>query len=1689
MKGKVYKKIISIILTFCICFSACGPAGSDEIKDTAALQTTIKANPFASSATSMAINKLYTFGLSMAGTALTKIADSTDCEQFQQIVSFLDKWVFGNGQKRSNAALVDMCKQILEELEVIETTLSEYTAQIEQSIGEQNFTNAMKTVNAKWETDVHSLEGNGIEDALNKYKDYMEVAQNYADDKATAEDMDRAKETLFNEFCNIYKTKASIPVEDNTPEKLREKIFGDTIVNDIFHSSISSMKNNLLKDTNYADVLAQFAYQALPLANQQYEYIKAGINQQFTEIVLLEMLHEEFLSQYGEYLAEKYPDNETKWAGYSKLVDDLETLNEDTAINMGAMLDRDLKVYPAQNITLKLNEFPIEDAEEEVTLHNTEFQDSVTYYESLRNDKFVSYPVYISENEKFTKLYTLTNMGINTFYIKKGSKESFSVKALDFKEDVDMDPDEHNPTCDYYNLAEKYYTDGTNKKIRCAKEPAEISQLFNMNSYNMSGSIPQNYLSNYLSYSDGNTVFILFPGFDKGKNTIFTTGYAKYKNVINAQNAVPYSDFTSNKTTTLSLEDVQNGKKYSNDYYSVIYVNEEGTENHTIDVAKSGSGNSEIYIKNNDKNEESVTVKEGDTFTVRFKAASEDTVLKSVKLRQHNNATNKKEVTKETVILTREDLENMSADEDGYFTLECPACFADTTIVLDTEKGYFVNTENEGSMSADIEFDSYTNLYLPGDTVSFTVDDGIDSVVMKSGNTRRQIELVDYDEHGIGANFTMPASDVTLVYKAIDKNHVFDDNGFCVNCGCYEPAVLNDKNEYVITNAGNLFWFSSLVQGDKTLAEFEQKNMDANAVLATDINLSGHDWKPIDIYYGTIDGADHTISNLKLDVNEAMLDVNEAISYVGFCNALYGTIKNLTVEGNITFSVNGVHIGGIAGCLNSGTISNVTSRVNISNTGGELKHVGGIVGTIEKTNSTPATVDKCLNFGSINISNSTDCIGGVAGYTNSGGHISNCANLGKVAAAKSGAFTGGILGYLNNSEPSVKDCYNYGEVSNSGDTAYCGAIIGWARNYTAENISNNYYLDTSASLALGKDSKAGLSVESKNSNQFSSGEVAYLLNSKVADGTQVWYQNIDNGLAPDNYPVFEGGTVYYIDDKDYYSNTLVEPKEPEFEKDEDGSLIIRTYDDLVKLSQLVRSDYELYGAQRYTLENNIMAPSDSVWSQGIGSAADNKPFNGTFNGNGYCILGLNIDAAEYGGLFEIIGEKGNVNNLFVFDYKYNKSCVNAGAIAAINNGTIDHCTNGINVGSAAIFTNPETKEPVSASSFNSEVKGELSGGIVSKNNGLITGCRNAGKVTGNECGGIAGENTGKIYGCANNGTIGIEGSSLTKTAGGIAGKNGGIIGSSYNSAKIYGSFSNSTGSIAGLNGYDSNNNPQVDNVFYITINGLNAVGTDSLVKSLNVNNIVKKQSEMKSDTFTDELNNVTDDTVKWCRNKSLNGGYPKIESSIFKQMVKKLDNGITLKGSMHSEINISYDQVEEGSNEYNELVYEINQAKAYNESRDAQSVSRDTQNYISVNGEREVIKGYTVSITDKDSKPVLAELWIQGDIEVSVPVDNENVLLVGVDNAGELIECEPVSYENNTASFKISEPVSFAIVDKNYTVKINDSDNSSKNNNKNSSIVKAAKTGDATDLSIVLISLMLCSLILSAVWWRKNEVE
>ena len=125
--------------------------------------------------------------------------------------------------------------------------------------------------------------------------------------------------------------------------------------------------------------------------------------------------------------------------------------------------------------------------------------------------------------------------------------------------------------------------------------------------------------------------------------------------------------------------------------------------------------------------------------------------------------------------------------------------------------------------------------------------------------------------------------------------------------------------------------------------------------------------------------------------------------------------------------------------------------------------------------------------------------GGVCG-NNYNGTVTNCYNTGTVSG--SGLNAGGVCGWNYNG--TITNCYNTGAVSGRN----AGGVCGWNNS----TITNCYYLSGTAETGVGSDSGTAADIEEKSQSQFSSGEVAWLLQN--GQGDQVWGQEIGKDELP-----------------------------------------------------------------------------------------------------------------------------------------------------------------------------------------------------------------------------------------------------------------------------------------------------------------------------------------------------------------------------------------------------------------------------------------------------------------------------------------------------------------------------------------------------------------------------------------------
>ena len=371
--------------------------------------------------------------------------------------------------------------------------------------------------------------------------------------------------------------------------------------------------------------------------------------------------------------------------------------------------------------------------------------------------------------------------------------------------------------------------------------------------------------------------------------------------------------------------------------------------------------------------------------------------------------------------------------------------------------------------------------------------------------------IIDNDGHGKTTDEMHQADFCKLItYESYQ-------NGICTLCQeAYQEAVrTEDKYDidgdgkkdvvYEIGNAGQLYWFADKVNNDNDT----YKN--ANAVLTADITVNTgvlddngnpakdtkefKNWTPIGTvnykYQGTFDGQNHTISGLYYD----------NLNYVGLFGYLdSGSILNVGV---IDSYFNGLNYpSGLCSWNSMGTIMNCYYAGTVKGSLG----VGGICGYNDDS-----VIKNCYNAGTISGSSESSCVGGICGY-NCESVVDNCYNVGTV---EGGERVGGVSGF---NRGTIKNCYSIDDIDGS---LYVGGVCGHYMGGTVMNCYYNSSVNERVAIGLNEGTTVTM-VERKTTEQFQSGEVAYLLQDGQEAKTEVvWGQKI----GTDSYPVLGGSNV------------------------------------------------------------------------------------------------------------------------------------------------------------------------------------------------------------------------------------------------------------------------------------------------------------------------------------------------------------------------------------------------------------------------------------------------------------------------------------------------------------------------------------------------------------------------------------
>lgn len=514
-------------------------------------------------------------------------------------------------------------------------------------------------------------------------------------------------------------------------------------------------------------------------------------------------------------------------------------------------------------------------------------------------------------------------------------------------------------------------------------------------------------------------------------------------------------------------------------------------------------------------------------------------------------------------------------------------------------------------------------------------------------------------------------------------------------------------NPYQIATAAQLAYLAQQVNGGNN---YDGKYFQ----LTNDIDLNNHDWIVIggsfsSSFSGFFDGKGNTISNLGTNP-----DYNNYDKPIGLFPCVAGaTIENLTVIiSNIGLN-QGCFVGGIAGSVEGNT---TTTIKNCCVLGGPINAyhpmsdaaAGGIVGAV---NSSEENFALTISFCCANVSNITSTV--LNGQP---------------------CIVGGIIGFNRyDKNITIQNCASFTtNMKYSSDYDYNCEFGGILGKGSATTLSNNYSnplcLFTKAII------NEHLTEQSSTTTKITGGE------SDNANGAALTTEN----SKPDGAAFTDWAVQGW---------TLAEGKLPKISSSAPDILVkisigagtepvpylITSAADLEYVAILINSGAVGFNSKEYyRLENDIDLESKE-WTA-IGTSAN--PFKGNFDGDNKTItLGIKADANQsQAGLFGTIDKGAKVEKLAVHVTSEGITATasaapsNAGAIAAINIGTINQC---YVTGGGFLSANGNKS---------------YAGGIAGSNSGTISNCYNLIPVKVDEgatahAGGIVGHNIGTVEKC------------------------------------------------------------------------------------------------------------------------------------------------------------------------------------------------------------------------------------------------------------------------------------------------------------------------------------------------------
>lgn len=294
---------------------------------------------------------------------------------------------------------------------------------------------------------------------------------------------------------------------------------------------------------------------------------------------------------------------------------------------------------------------------------------------------------------------------------------------------------------------------------------------------------------------------------------------------------------------------------------------------------------------------------------------------------------------------------------------------------------------------------------------------------------------------------------------------------------------------------------------------------------------------------------------------------------------------------------------------------------------------------------------------------------------------------------------------------------------------------------------------------------------------------------EVSDSDAAYVQDVENGTWKFAGKLDEANDAYFLKNAGNPGTIVENPQAEQETAMRAGNLEMKGANTIsISTEQELKNIANNLGGN-YVLTADIVLNAHE-WTA-IGD--ENKPFNGTLDGNGHTIS--NLISSKGNGLFFSIGTDAVIKNLTISG-TVTTTTNSAALLAFFSNGTIINCKtsgsvkqeSGTNAWSLAgmVNSNYGYMENCINEAEVAETFGDLGtpynycavGGVVSGNYGTMTGCQNNAAITSNcmYTGGIAGSNRNLLEACVNKGTV-----TANHNVSGAVVATGGITGDNSNS--------------------------------------------------------------------------------------------------------------------------------------------------------------------------------------------------------------------------------------------------------------------------------------------------------------------